>query len=83
MKRRRRRFKSISSLTVGQAASMLGVGDTSVRRWIDKGMLRGHKVPGGRDRRIGRQAMLDFLAEQGLPFGNPDIDVAMKGGRCG
>jgi excisionase family DNA binding protein len=53
--------------TTGQVAKMLNVHTRTVCKWVDAGRLRGYRVPGSRDRRVPREALLAFLADAGLP----------------
>lgn len=41
-------MRSMTSLSVAQAASFLGVSDDTVRRWIAAGRLTEHRDPSGR-----------------------------------
>ncbi len=47
------------------AARLLGVGQSTVRRWCDNGLLRFSKTAGGH-RRIDRRELLQFAHERGL-----------------
>lgn len=47
-------------LTTREAAALLGVGTTSIKRWADQGLLRCVKTPGGH-RRIARDSIAAFL----------------------
>jgi excisionase family DNA binding protein len=52
-------------LSASQAARVLGVSVSTVRRWSDSGALRGYRTPGGQ-RRFSREqidAFLDSLEE--------------------
>lgn len=64
------RPKSRSLLSTGELADALGVGPASVIRWIDSGILRGHRLPstghGGTYRRIALREALRFAAAHGL-----------------
>ena len=44
-------------LTTGQVASACGVCPSTVRKWIDGGLLKGHLVPGSKHRRVAEEAL--------------------------
>ncbi len=50
------------SLTPRQFARALGVGESSIKRWCDKGMIQAHVTP-GKHRRIALSAALEFVRE--------------------
>lgn len=55
-------------LTTGEVARYCGVHFRTVLRWIDKGRLKAHRLPGTRaDRRIRLSDFLLFLHENNLP----------------
>jgi len=64
-------------LTTRQAAALLGVGTTSVKRWADAGIIECVRTP-GRHRRIPRQAIEAMLDREptgdGQPSPVPDIE---------
>jgi len=39
-----------------------------VIRWIDKGHLKGFKLPGRGNNRVSEESLLDFLSKQGIPI---------------
>jgi excisionase family DNA binding protein len=53
--------------TTGQVAQICQVSPATVARWFDSGRLQGYRIPGSQDRRIVRESLLQFLAENGLP----------------
>jgi len=57
---------STDLLTTREAAALLGVGTTSVKRWADSGLLRCVKTPGGH-RRFPRDAVGEFIRTHGEP----------------
>lgn len=57
-------------LTTRDAAKLLGVGSSSVKRWADQGVLRCVRTAGGH-RRIPRSAIAEFLSS-----GNLTVDLA-------
>lgn len=64
------RIQARSLLSTGELAAALGVGPASVIRWIDSGILRGHRLPstghGGTYRRVTLREALRFAAAHGL-----------------
>jgi len=55
-------------LTTGEAAKYCGVHFRTVARWIDKGLLKAHKLPGRGDNRIQIADFIGFLQENDLPI---------------
>ncbi len=48
-------------LTTEEAAKRIGVKQTTVRTWLNKGLLEGTKVGGGKLWRISEEALEDFI----------------------
>jgi excisionase family DNA binding protein len=68
-------------LTPRQAASLVGVSESTVRRWCDAGLVKTSKTLGGH-RRIERQALLGFARSQGLElFNRAALTGVGRGGR--
>jgi MerR family transcriptional regulator, light-induced transcriptional regulator len=67
-----------SSLAVSprQAASALGVSESSVKRWCDQGRLEVVKTPGGH-RRLPVTSLVRFAREEGHPLHDP-MALALK-----
>ena len=55
------------NLTTFAVASLLEVDPGSVVNWIDEGMLKAHRTPGGH-RRVAPGDLLTFLREHGMPI---------------
>ena len=55
-------------LTTGEAAKYCGVHFRTVSRWIDKGPLKAHQLPGRGDNRIQCSDFVVFLRENDLPI---------------
>lgn len=53
--------------TTGEAAEICKVSQQTIIRCFDSGRLRGFRVPGSRFRRIPRDALLQFMKENGIP----------------
>ncbi|MCC6333903.1 MAG: response regulator [Myxococcales bacterium] len=53
-------------LTSHEVASLMQVSPSAVLRWIDQGMLRAFRTPGGH-RRVGTAELLEFLRAQRMP----------------
>ena len=54
-------------LTTGQVAAACGVSPRTAAKWFDRGLLKGHRLPGSRDRRVRRDDAARFAASMGLP----------------
>ena len=56
------------ALTTAEAAEQLGISLDTASRWYDLGLLRGHRLPGGRGaRRIDPASVEELRARQGMP----------------
>lgn len=55
-------------LTTGQIAKLLHTAPRTVSIWIDKGLLKGYRLPGSLDRRVPRENLLKFLRERNIPI---------------
>jgi excisionase family DNA binding protein len=53
--------------TTGEAAEICKVSQQTIIRCFDSGRLRGFRVPGSRFRRIPRDALVQFMKENGIP----------------
>jgi excisionase family DNA binding protein len=53
--------------TTGEAAEICKVSQQTIIRCFDSGRLKGFRVPGSRFRRIPRDALLQFMKENGIP----------------
>src|SRR5512132_1379434 len=58
--------------TTGEAAEICQVSQQTIIRCFDSGRLRGFRVPGSRFRRIPRDALVQFMKENGIPADNLD-----------
>ena len=56
--------------TTGEAADICKVSQQTIIRCFDAGRLKGFRVPGSRFRRIPRDALIQFMKENGIP---PDL----------
>lgn len=54
-------------LTTSRAAKVCRVSNQMVVRWVDEGLLKGFKIPGGLHRRIPVSALTKFITEHGMP----------------
>ena len=50
-------------LTVREVARLLHIHTNTVRRWVDKGMIRAYRITRRGDRRFRREDIDSFLAE--------------------
>jgi excisionase family DNA binding protein len=53
--------------TTGEAAEVCKVSQQTIIRCFDSGRLKGFRVPGSRFRRIPREALLQFMKDNGIP----------------
>ena len=54
-------------LTTGEVAKYCGVNFRTVIRWIEKGRLKAHKLPGRGDNRVSVEDFIVFLKDNQLP----------------
>lgn len=47
--------------TTGQVAKICHVAPRTASKWIDKGLLQGYRLPGTKDRRVSREALVSFM----------------------
>jgi excisionase family DNA binding protein len=59
--------------TTGEVASICNVSQQTVIRCFDSGRLRGFRVPGSKFRRIPREALIQFMKENGIPLDRLDM----------
>ncbi len=57
----------MSTLTTSDAAVYAGVTTATVRRWLDRGILPGWKLPGSKHRRVHADDLVRFLEEYRMP----------------
>lgn len=55
-------------LTTGDVARACRVTIRTVINWYERGRLQGYRLPGSRDRRFTREAVVRFMRENDLPF---------------
>ncbi|MGN6505705.1 MAG: response regulator [Tepidisphaeraceae bacterium] len=53
--------------TTGEAADICKVSQQTIIRCFDSGRLKGFRVPGSRFRRIPRDALIQFMRDNGIP----------------
>lgn len=56
-----------SVFTTGEAADLCKVSQQTIIRCFDSGRLKGFRVPGSRFRRIPREALIQFMKDNGIP----------------
>ena len=67
----------MKTYTTGEVASFCGVNFRTVIRWIERGVLRGHKLPGRGDHRVREEHLVQFLRDNDLPL-PPEVDNASR-----
>jgi excisionase family DNA binding protein len=70
-------------LTTGDVARLCHVTIRTVIKWYEQGRLEGYRLPGSRDRRFTRDAVVRFLSENDMPARllAPDRPAAAAGQR--
>lgn len=58
----------MKTLTTGEAAALCGVNFRTVIRWIEKGLLKAHRLPGRGDHRIMIADFVEFLDQNQIPI---------------
>lgn len=64
---------SDTTYTTGDIAKIIGVNFRTVIRWIQRGELKGYKLPGRGDHRVTQDDLLEFMQEHDIP-----VPVALK-----
>jgi excisionase family DNA binding protein len=60
------------AFTTRQTATLLGVSESSVKRWVDRGRLHADRTAGGH-RRIPLPELVRFAREEGVPLARPEM----------
>lgn len=56
----------MQTYTTGKIAKLCEVAPRTVSQWIDKGLLRGYRIPGSQDRRVRKEELVKFLRNTGV-----------------
>ena len=67
-------------LTTHQVARLLGVSLPTVSKWVDQGLLKGHRTPGGH-RRISMPDLRRFTRENDYPLQEDESEARRARGR--
>ena len=59
--------RSKDVLTTGEVARICNVAPRTVTKWFDSGHLRGHRIPGSKDRRIPVSQLVRFMKQNNMP----------------
>jgi excisionase family DNA binding protein len=51
--------------TTGEIAEMFGVSRRTATKWIDSGLMKGFRIPCGKDRRVPRESVYEFARNHG------------------
>lgn len=66
--------------TTGQVSQICRVSHRTVCKWVDRGQLKGYKLPGGNDRRIPRESLVEFMQANSFPLeGLTTFDTSQVG----
>ncbi len=72
-----------TTLSTRELAEALGTSESSIKRWVDNGRLRGARTGGGH-RRVPLQEAIRFIRETRLPVARPEVlglrEMAASGG---
>lgn len=60
------KFRSKQVFTTGQVGKILSVAPRTAAKWCDSGKLKHYRIPGGTDRRVTRDALIEFIFENGM-----------------
>jgi len=69
-------MKCQRDLTLGEAARLLRLSPTTMRRLFDAGSLKGYRVPGSRFRRVTRAEVERLAREHDIPLHDPQATEA-------
>ena len=58
----------VDVFTTGTMSKITGVSPRTVATWIDDGHLQGYTIPGSKDRRVSRSALVDFMSANDIPL---------------
>jgi excisionase family DNA binding protein len=61
-------------LTVFKASKLCSVSPKTIINWIESGLIKAYKTPGGH-RRINRRDLLAFMENQGMPMPEKDVET--------
>ncbi len=64
-----------------EAAKVCNLSEQVIIQRFDSGQLKGYRLPGSRDRRIPREALVQFMEENGIPTDNLDREGIAEGNR--
>ncbi len=70
-----------TTLSPRELARALGVSESSVRRWVDRGEIPGHKTEGGH-RRIELNSAVSYIRSKGLSVEKPEL-LGLRAGLSG
>jgi len=59
-------------LTVREVAQLLHIHNNTLRRWVDKGIIRAYRITRRGDRRFKREDIAYYLAELNVNGGNKE-----------
>ena len=63
------------------AAKVCKVSEQAIIQCFDSGRLKGYRLPGSRERRIPREALVRFMEENGIPTNDLDGEGTAEGAR--
>jgi excisionase family DNA binding protein len=60
--------KGNNVFTTGQVAQICNVASRTANKWFDKGLLKGYRIPGSRDRRVPSKELKRFMKAHNIPL---------------
>ena len=66
-------------LTVREVAQLLHIHNNTLRRWVDKGIIRAYRITRRGDRRFRREDIACYLAELNVNGGNKEKASSNQG----
>lgn len=57
---------TVKMYTIGDISRICCVAPRIASQWIDKGLLKGHRIPGSRDRRVTHKDLVVFAKRHSL-----------------
>lgn len=70
-----KKVKTKSVYTSGDVARITGTAPRTVSKWIDQGLLKGYRIPGGDARRVTHENLVRFLLSQNMPLNGLQADA--------
>jgi excisionase family DNA binding protein len=66
------------TFTTGQIAKRCSVAPRTASKWIDRGHLKGWRIPGSKDRRVYREDLIAFLKANEMKLGDLETEATPR-----